>query len=132
MASAAYTIGKQHFLSGDADLDTATIKAMLVSSSYTFSASETTIATAAGNRLGTDQTLSSKSVANGIFDAADATWSAVASGSTAIGVVIYRFVSNDTDSVPLVFIDIADTATNGGDITLQWDNGANKIFGISG
>lgn len=129
-----YNIGKEDLLDGDAELDAATIKAMLVKDTYTFAATETTIATAATHRVDgtTDQTLASITLTNGVFDAADITFGAVQSGFTAAGVVLYRLVTGDSDSIPIAFIDITDVATNGGDITVQWDNGANKIFALNG
>jgi hypothetical protein len=55
----------------------------------------------------------------------------VAGGSTIGGFVVYKYVTNDAGSTPILFIDTTDTATNGGDIVLQFDSGTNKIFKLS-
>lgn len=74
----------------------------------------------------TDQTLGSKTSTKdtsnhrAVFDAADSTFTAVASGSTIGSLVIYKFVTNDAGSTPLYFIDVTDTPTNGGDIVAPW------------
>lgn len=130
MASGPYLAGLEGLLSS-INLSSDTIKIAAVSTSYTFANSETSMTTAGGTRIGTDQTLGSKTITNGVFDAADATWTAVAGGSTIGGFVVYKFVTNDAGSTPILFIDTTDTATNGGDIVLQFDNGTNKIFKLS-
>lgn len=131
MASSMYSIGKQGLIDGTIDMDTNTIKVRQVTSSYTFSAAHTTM-TDVGAGVGTDQTLGSKTVTGGVFDAADATFTAVAAGSTINALVLYKFVTNDAGSTPIAYIEVTDTATNGGDITWQWDSGANKIFALTG
>lgn len=57
-------------------------------------------------------------------DAADATHSAVATGSTAVGSVVYQQTGGD-DSTPandrvIAFLDYTDTPTNGGDLVVQF------------
>lgn len=130
MASGPYLAGLEGLLSS-INLSSDTIKIAAVSTSYTFANSETSMTTAGGTRIGTDQTLGSKTITNGVFDAADATWTAVAGGSTIGGFVVYKYVTNDAGSTPILFIDTTDTATNGGDIVLQFDSGTNKIFKLS-
>lgn len=101
-----------------------TIKARLVASSATVNKDDTSLTPYTA--IGTDQTLGSKTftedTANDriVYDAADSTWTAVAGGSTVGWVVIFKFVSNDAGSTPIAVIDVVDTATNGGDITIQY------------
>lgn len=101
-----------------------TIKARLVPSSVTPDKDNTVMTGLTA--IGTDQTLGSKTRTEDttndriVYDAADPTWTAVASGSTIGWVVVYKFVTNDADSVPLFVIDLTDTPTNGGDITVQF------------
>jgi hypothetical protein len=82
--------------------------------------------------IGTDQTLGTKTktkdTTNDLvkFSAAAITWSAVAGGSTVGYIVIYKFVTNDGDSIPIAVIDVTDTATNGGDLT--YTPGSNGLF----
>lgn len=56
------------------------------------------------------------------FDAADVTWTAAggATNNTPAAAVIYLFVTNDSDSVPLSYHDtnFGSVATNGGDFTV--------------
>ncbi len=101
-----------------------TIKARLVASSFTPNKDDTSMT--GYTAIGTDQTLGSKTftedTANDriVYDAADSTWSAVAGGSTIGWVVVFKFVSNDAGSTPIAVIDIADTATSGSDVTIQY------------
>jgi len=70
-------------------------------------------------------------VADGIVDANDVTFTGT-TGDTCEGILVYRFVTNDADSLPLFWWDSASglPVTLGGDVTVQWDNGANKIAKI--
>lgn len=102
-----------------------TIKARLVASSATINKDDTTMT--GHTAIGTDQTLGSKTKTKDttndriVFDAADPVWTAVAGGSTVGTVDIFKFVTNDAGSTPIASLDITDTATNGGDITIQFD-----------
>lgn len=102
-----------------------TIKARLVASSATVNKDDTTMT--AHTAIGTDQTLGSKTKTKDttndriVFDAADPVWTAVAGGSTVGYVTIFKFVSNDAGSTPIAVLDITDTPTNGGDITIAFN-----------
>ena len=105
----------------------ATIKARLVSSSVTPTKGSAVMTGLTA--IGTDQTLGSKTgpTTDGTnhrtaYDAADPTWTAVAGGSTAGWVVVYKFVTNDGDSIPIAVLDVTDTPTNGGDIGVTFDS----------
>jgi len=90
MANALYAKGKEKILSGAINLPSDTIKASLLSSSYTANLSTDEFwSTISANLLNTSQTLGSKSVTAGVFDAADVTFTAVTSGSTVKAVVIW-------------------------------------------
>jgi hypothetical protein len=103
-----------------------TIKARLVASSVTPTKDDTSMTGLTA--IGTDQTLGSKTFTEDttndriVYDAADPTWTAVAGGSTVGWVVIFKFVTNDAGSTPIAVIDVTDTATNGGDITVQFSS----------
>lgn len=59
-------------------------------------------------------------------DAADVTWTAINAG-TAAGCLIFKFVTNDADSVPFLTETVGfPVVTNGSDFTLQWS--ASGIF----
>jgi hypothetical protein len=126
MASFMFNEGANGLLSGGTiNWATDTIKARLVASSATVNKDDTTMTP--HTAIGTDQTLASKTktkdVTNDriVFDAADPVWTAVAGGSTVGTVTIFKFVTNDAGSTPIASLDITDTATNGGDITIQFD-----------
>lgn len=134
MANALYTKGKEKMLSGAINFTSDTIKAALVSTSYAQNLSTDEFwSSAAANVIGTPQALASKTVTGGALDAADVTYAAVAAGSTAKCVVLYKDTGSDATSPLLAFIDTITgfpLATNGGDITVQWDNGTYKIFSL--
>lgn len=134
MANALYGLGKAKLLSGAINIPSDTIKAALVSTSYTPNlTTDEFYSTISSSVLGTPQTLGSKTVLLGVFDAADATFAAVSSGSTAKAVVIYKDTGVSGTSPLLAYIDTITgfpLATNGGDIQIIWDAGANKIFAL--
>ena len=131
MAAAMYKAGEAGLL-GSIDLTSDTIKARLVTASYTPNATTDTTMTPVGTGTGTDQTLASKTVTLGVFDAADITYTAVGAGSAVTAVVIYKFVTNDAGSTPIAYLPLSSSLTpNGGDIVVAWDNGSNKIFALT-
>jgi hypothetical protein len=134
MANALYGLGKQKMLSGSINFSADTIKAALVTTSYTPNlATDEFYSTISANVVGTPQTLGTKTVTLGVFDAADVTFSAVAGGSTCLGVVLYKDTGVAGTSPLLALIDTITgfpLATNGGDIQIVWDNGAYKIFSL--
>ena len=134
MANALYSKGKEKILSAAGNFVTDTIKVMLVKNTYPQNlASDEFLSSVEAYRLNTDQTLAAKSVASGAFDAGDATFAAVTAGDTSEGVVIYKDTGSAATSPLIAYIDLITgfpLATNGGDITIQWDNGAYKIFSL--
>lgn len=126
-----YTVAKEAFISGNLDLVNDTIQCRLVEDDYTYSAAHTSMTPVTKVTGSTDQTLASKTVTDGIFDAADPTYTAVPGGGDAVtGVVIFKFVTNDAGSTPIVYLELVDVTTNGSDITVNFDTGANKVFAI--
>lgn len=101
-----------------------TIKVRLVASSVTPNKDDTSMT--GYTAIGTDQTLGSKTFTEDttndriVYDAADSTWSAVAGGSTVGWIVVFKFVTNDAGSTPIAVIDVTDTPTNGGDLTVVY------------
>lgn len=138
MASAVYPTAKNSFLSQNPsiDLDTDTIKVALVNitADYTYSAAHQYYSSVTKYTGTTDQTLASKTVTSGVFDAADVTWTAVSiSGTKTVGAaIIYKDTGTASTSPLVAYIEFSSAVTpNGGDITVAWDNGANKIFSLS-
>lgn len=131
MASFVYNSGADGLTSGGAiNWASDTIRARLVASSATINKDDTSMT--GHTAIGTDQTLGSKTKTKDttndriVFDAADPVWTAVAGGSTVGTVDIFKFVTNDAGSTPIASLDITDTATNGGDITIAFS--ADGIF----
>jgi hypothetical protein len=134
MANALYGLGKQKLLTAAIDLSGATIKAALVKNTYSVNlATHEFLSDLGANVLNTSQTLASKTETLGVFDAADVTYTAVTTGDTALAVVLYKDTGTGSTSPLIAYIDTITgfpLATNGGDITIQWDNGSNKIFAL--
>jgi hypothetical protein len=133
MASGFYTKAKQALLAGDIDLDADTVKVVLIDDgAYTadFDAHEFLDDVTAGT-VGTAQTLGSKTVTGGVFDAADVTFSAV-TGSSVESALYYIDTGDPATSRLLCVCALNSPVTpNGGDISLAHDNGANKIFKLA-
>lgn len=136
MANALYVKGAEKVLSGDINFVTDTIKVALVKNTYPQNLSTDEFYTSISTYVvGTPQTLGSKSVTGGKFDASDTTNTAVTAGDTLEGVVIYKDTGSAATSPLLAYIDVITgfpLLTNGGDITIQWDNGTFKIFSLAG
>ena len=135
MANALYTKAKQHLLDGTIDLDTNNIRAIFVDGAdYTpnIATHETLADIPAGGRVAVSGALTSKTVTDGVFDAADITVSAV-TGDQFEYIVLYQHTGTEAALLLLLI----DTATglpctpNGGDITIAWSNAAEKIFKLS-
>lgn len=133
MATGLYDKGREGFLDGSIDWDTDTIKAVLVDAAdYTadLAAHDFLDDVPAGARVATSAALTSKTVAAGVADAADVTLSAV-TGDPSEAIIIYKDTGSAATSRLIAYIDSGTglpVTPNGGDITIQWDNGANKIF----
>jgi len=83
-----------------------------------------------GARVGTPQTLAGKSSTNGVADANDPTFPAV-TGDQSEALIIWKDTGLEATSPLIAYIDTATglpVTPAGGDIPVQWDNGANKIF----
>lgn len=135
MASVVYKSAKQKFLSGTLDLTSLTLKAVLIDTAdYTFSAAHDFLDDVpSGARVGTPQTLASKTVTDGVFDAADITFTSV-TGDQCEALIIYEDSGSEATSDLICYIDTAASGLpvtpNGGNINVAWDNGANKIFAL--
>lgn len=132
MANKLFPKGAEKIL-GTLDLTAITVKAALLSDAYTYSAAHEFLSDISASVLNTAQTLASKSITGGVFDAADVVYTAVASGANARYVALYHDTGTAGTSSLIFLVDTATglpMATNGGDITVQWDNGANKIFSL--
>jgi hypothetical protein len=133
MANSLYDKGRQGFLDGSIDWDTDDIRVILIDTNdYTVDLAShdnlDDIPSAA--RVAVSGALTGKTVTNGIADADDVTFSAV-TGDQCEAIVLYKHTGVETTSRLIAYIDSATglpVTPNGGDIEVQWDNGANKIF----
>jgi len=84
----------------------------------------------AAGRVGSWTPFASKTVELGVADAADIT-AATVTGDAFDSLNIYKNTGAEATSRLIAYIDTATglpCTPNGGDITVQWDAGANKIF----
>mgnify|MGYP000950876653 CR=1 FL=1 len=135
MANAIYPKAKQQFLQAGINMSSGTVKVALVDTAvYTYNAAhefydDGTTGDVASATVGTPQTLGTKTFTNGLFDAADSTFTAV-SGATVEALVIYLDTGTPTTSRLLAYYDTGVTGLpatpNGGDITVTWN--ASGIF----
>jgi len=142
MASVHYPVAITSMGTGALDLDAATLKAVLVMTNTTADTDTTVDTVSAITTLdemdgsgftwghGNDgrKTLSNVTVSdNGTtmtFDnTADLTWASLGVGARSItGVLIIKEgTADDTTAIPICFLEVTDTAANGGDITISFN-----------
>ena len=140
MADVIYNAFKMNIMNGTIDLDTDTIKCMLVTSTYVPDidlhdykddiTNEVTGAgyTAGGAEITTKTVTQDNTDDEGVFDGADVTWAA--STITARGAVLYKDTGVATTSPVICYFDfVTDKSSSGGDFTIQWN--AEGIINIS-
>lgn len=140
MANALYDWGREGFLGGDIDWNTATIKCCLVDTTaggYVLNLDTHQFMSSVTGIVATSPALSGKTITDGIANAAAVTFSAV-TGVQAEAIVIFQSsaVTGGADVAAgaqrlIAYIDAATglpVTPNGGDITVTWDTGTNKIF----
>lgn len=132
MANALYDHGRDGFLNKEIGWKTDDIRVILVDTDqYTPDLANHKFLSSvpAGSRIATGQVESRTSVA-GIADGADVTFASV-TGPESEALVLYQHTGNDATSRLIAYMDDVDklpVLPNGGDITIKWDDGANKIF----
>ena len=133
MANALYAKGREGFLDGSIDWDTNTIS--MIGMDH---ADDTPVPATddnlddllAAGRVGSWTPLGTKTVTDGVADAANITATAV-TGDPFESLNIYKDTGVEATSRLIAYIDAATglpCTPNSGDITVQWDDGANKIF----
>lgn len=137
MASFWYTYAAQKIMNGTLDLDTHDIRCALLMSNTTAD-TENDAQTISGFTTldemdGTNyarKTFASEAVNvdttndRGEFDAEDQTWTSLGAGTRAVaGALIFRFITNDTDAIPIAYIDTGGfpITANGGNLTITWN-----------
>lgn len=141
MANAVFPKAKEGFLDGSIDLDTAVIKVALVRG-YTYNSAHEFVSDVegVGTVHATSGALQNIDVTNGVFDADDITFTTPATDTNQHSLLIFQSSAvgggSDVGSSSQRLIAWIDTGTGvpivpaGGDITVQWDSGANKIFSL--
>lgn len=133
MANALYDKGREGFLNGDIDWPADDIRAILIDTAdYTLSISthEFLSSVPVAARVAVSASFTGKTSTNGIADAADITFTAV-TGDQSEALIIYKHTGSDATARLIAFMDTATglpVLPNGGNITVTWDNGTNKIF----
>lgn len=123
MANALYPKFKEACLQGNINMSSGTVKVALIDTgTYTYSAAHEFYSSVSGV-VGTPVALGTKTFTNGLFDAADATFTAV-TGSTAEAIIIYIDTGTAGTSRLIEYLDTGATGLpvtpNGGDITITW------------
>lgn len=129
MANALYELTKAKMLQGGVDMSSGDVKVSLIDTgTYTFSQTHEFYDDLSGV-VATSGNLGSKTFSNGVFDAADVTFTGV-SGATVEALVIWVDTGNPATSPLVAYLDTNLTnmpvTPNGGDITVSWN--ASGIF----
>jgi hypothetical protein len=132
MANQLYPLAKTALLTNSPtiDLDNTEIRASLVTAGYTYSATHQYITSVSSTHRVATVALTSKTVVNGVFDAADATFTNV-SGSEVTQIIIWQWSGSEASSPLLAIIDTASglpKVPNGGNIIVSWN--AAGIFAL--
>jgi len=133
MANELYDKGREGFLDGSIDWDTDDIRCILVDTadySVDLAAHDNLDDIPSGARVATSGALTGKTVVAGVADADDVTFPTV-TGDPSEALVIYKHTGTESTSRLIAYIDDATglpVTPNGGDITVQWDAAASKIF----
>lgn len=133
MANALYPKAKEAFLAADIDMAVDTIKIALIDTGvYTYSTAHQYRSDVSNTAVISTATLANKTVANGVFDADDATFTSV-SGANCEALIIFQDTGVQSTSRLIAYIDSATglpILPNGGDITVAFSSGASKIFSL--
>lgn len=131
MANLIYPLFKQRLLTPGVDLSSLTLRAVLIDTgTYTYNAAHDAYDDLSGVVGPESGALASKTFTNGVFDAADVTFSAV-TGATVEAVVVFIDSGTPSTDYLVAFIDTGTNlpvTPNGGDITIQWN--ASGLFSL--
>lgn len=135
MANGVYNKGK-YLLATGLNLSSADVRLLLVKSTYTFNPDHNFISPDVGAEeisVGgyARQALTTKTVTEddtndfAYLDADDLVFTSLVAGQTIGGAILYQYNAADASAALLAFFDLTDTATNGGNVTVQWATPAN-------
>lgn len=140
MANQLYTKAKQSLLGGELNLSSNVVTIALIDTDvYTFSASHQFRSSVPNTAVVATANLASKSITDGVFDAADVEFPFV-TGANCEALILYHNTGNaeadgsrQADSNLVAYIDTATglpILPNGGNITVKFSDGASKIFAL--
>jgi hypothetical protein len=133
MANALYPKAKEAFLNATINMSANTITLALIDTGvYTYSTSHQYRSDVANSAVISTATLANKTITSGVFDADDATFTSV-SGANCEALIIYADTGVQGTSRLIAYIDSATglpILPNGGDITVAFSSGANRIFSL--
>lgn len=141
MANGLYDKGREGFLGADIDWDAHNIKVALIDTGdyavnlathdfFDDVAPDLTPSGGADPVVAVSGNLTNKTKTNGVADADDVTLATV-SGDPSEALIVFRDSGAVATSNLAAYIDTATglpITPNGGDVIVQWDNGANKIY----
>lgn len=135
MANALYAAGRNSFLKGEIDWESDDIRCMLVDTNdYAVDLDNDAVfsdvdAGAIVKKM--TASMSNKTATAGVADADDVTLASV-SGDPSEAIIIYKHDSGtEANGLLIAYLDTGTglpVTPNGGDISILWDNGSNKIF----
>lgn len=134
-----FNAGKTQVANHGIDLIADTLKVMLVTSAYTFSAAHAFISdlgaveiagtgytggfAGAGRKTLTTKTITTDNVNNrSVFDADDVSWTALLAGTIG-GIVVAKEITDDAHSKLLAYFAVTPYLTVGVNVNLTWDAG---------
>ena len=132
MSNAMYTKALNSFLNGEINWTSDSVSAILIDTTkYTVDIANHQYLSSipSGARVAT-AALAGKSASGGVADATDLVFTAV-TGAACAAIAFVKMTGNEATSNLLLYFDTATglpVTPNGGDLTLTFDNGANKIF----
>jgi len=133
MANALYPKAKEAFLNASIDMSSNTISISLIDTGvYTYNSSHQYRSEVSNSAVIATATLSNKTIANGVFDADDATFTSV-TGANCEALIIFQNTGVQSTSRLIAYIDSATglpILPNGGDITVAFSSGSNRIFSL--
>jgi hypothetical protein len=135
MSNALYSKAKERFLGWQTSADpidmvSDDIKVALIDTAlYTFNASDEYWASAVAAQVSSSVSLATKTITDGVFDAADAVFTSV-TGASIEAIILYKDSGLPGTSPLIAYIDVVASGLpvtpNGGNITVQW--AASGIF----
>lgn len=133
MSNVLFDPGREGFLDGTIVWSSGDIRVMLVKTAYTFSAAHKFLSDiTAGNDNGRSASLGTKTVTNGVADAADTSLTATAAVACN-ALVLFQHTGTDGTARVIAYIDTPSaglpfTPSASQTVNITFDNGANKIF----